>query len=108
MPTTIDFALLTGNETVNELSRDGQKEHIEDEERAGEEGDREPTPPPPATWTKNEWRLLEQCFTDARDDLACTLDVVEVDVDEINLDEVVQRFVDVDEGKHELIGDWAW
>jgi len=96
---------LTGNETVNELS---QEEHVEDEERTSEEDDHEPTPPPPAPWTKNEWRLLEQCFTDVRDELACTLDVVEVDVDEIDLDEVIQRFVDADEGKHELVGDWAW
>jgi len=98
---------MTGNDTVSELSCDGQKEHVEDEKRASEEEDHEPTPPPSA-WTKNEWRLLEECFTDIRDDLACTLDVVEVDVDEIDLDEVVQRFVDIDEGKHELVGDWAW
>jgi hypothetical protein len=99
VPTTVDFARLTGNETIDELPRDEQEEHPEEE--------REPTPPL-ASWTKNEWRLLEQCFTDVRDDLACSLDVVEVDVDEIDLDEVVQRFVEIDEGKHELVGNWAW
>jgi hypothetical protein len=98
---------MTGNETVGELSCGGQKEQVEDERRAGEEEDHDLTPPP-APWTKNEWRLLEECFTDVRDDLACSLDVVEVDVDEIDLDEVVQRFVEIDEGKHELVGDWDW
>jgi hypothetical protein len=106
VPTTVDFARLTGNETADDLSCGEQEEHVEDEERAEE--DPEPAPLPPAPWTKDEWRLLEHCFTDIRDDLACTLDVVEVDVDEIDLDEVVQRFVDIDEGEHELVGDWAW
>jgi hypothetical protein len=107
VPTTVDFAQLIGNEPVDELSRDGPEEHVEDEVHISEEDERELTPPP-APWTKNEWRLLEQCFTDIRDELACTLDVVEVDVDEIDLDEVIQRFVEADEGKHELVGDWAW
>lgn len=106
MPTTVDFAVMTGNETIGKLSCDDQEEHVEDSQRADEEEAHDLTPPAP--WTKNEWRLLEECFTDVRDDLACTLDVVEVDVDEIDLDEVVQRFVDIDEGKHELVGDWAW
>ena len=97
---------MTGNETIGNLSCDGQEEHVEDSQRADEEEAHDLAPPAP--WTKNEWRLLEECFTDVRDDLACTLDVVEVDVDEIDLDEVVQRFVDIDEGKHELVGDWAW
>ena len=107
MPTTVDFGLMTGNETVDELSCDGQEAHVEDERRASEQEDHNLTPPP-VSWTKNEWRLLEECFTDVRDDLACTLDVVEVDIDEIDLDEVVQRFVDIDEGRHDLVGDWAW
>lgn len=67
------------------------------------------TPQPPASiWTKNEWRQLEQSFTEIRIELACEQDAVEIDPDEVDLDLVVDHFVTAWGKGRELTGDWEW
>jgi hypothetical protein len=59
-------------------------------------------------WTKREWRCLEQCFTDVRLEIAQSLGEPDVDPEEIDLDDVVKRFVDSYAQSYELEGEWSW
>lgn len=59
-------------------------------------------------WTKREWRCLEQCFADLRLEIAQSLGEPDVDPEEIDLDDVVKRFVDSYAQDHELEGEWSW
>lgn len=59
-------------------------------------------------WTKREWRSLEQCFTDVRMETAQALDVEDVDPEEVDLDDVVARFVETYGTGAKLEGEWKW
>jgi hypothetical protein len=52
----------------------------------------------PREWEKNDWKILDACFTDERLDAAEKMGMAEgslADVTDIRLDDVVNRFVDV-------------
>ena len=52
----------------------------------------------PREWGKNDWKILDACFTDERLDTAEKMGMAEgslADVTDIRLDDVVNRFVDV-------------
>jgi hypothetical protein len=59
-------------------------------------------------WTKREWRCLEQCFTDVRMETAHSLDVDDIDPEEVDLDDVVVRFVESYGVGVKLEGEWKW
>ncbi len=59
-------------------------------------------------WTKREWRCLEQCFTDVRMETAQALDVDDIDPEEVDLDDVVARFVETYGTSAKLEGEWKW
>ncbi|KIM26284.1 hypothetical protein M408DRAFT_9939 [Serendipita vermifera MAFF 305830] len=59
-------------------------------------------------WTKREWRSLEQCFTDVRMEAAQALDLDDIDPEEIDLDDVVARFVETYGVNAKLDGEWKW
>jgi hypothetical protein len=63
---------------------------------------------PDPQWTKYNWRCLEQCFTDIRVDIAESLDGELIDPDEIDLEDVVTRFIDTYAAGRELEGEWSW
>lgn len=53
-------------------------------------------PTGPREWGKNDWKILDVCFTDERMDAAEKMGMIEgslADVTDIRLDEVVSRFV---------------
>ena len=55
-------------------------------------------PTGPRDWGKNDWKILDACFTDERMDTAEKMGMAEgslADVTDIRLDDVVNRFVDV-------------
>ncbi|PPR08245.1 hypothetical protein CVT24_001287 [Panaeolus cyanescens] len=65
----------------------------------------------PRGWTKDEWKLLDACFTDQRLFLAEHLGLSEsmAPVNLVNLEDVVQRFVDLVGGEDVVAGfgeDW--
>ena len=52
----------------------------------------------PREWEKNDWKILDACFTDERLDLAEKMGMAEgslADVTDLRLDDVVNRFTDV-------------
>jgi hypothetical protein len=59
-------------------------------------------------WAKQEWRRLEHCFTIIRQELARDYQVESFDPDEVDLDEVVGRFVDIYGDGRALEGEWSW
>lgn len=73
-----------------------------------EEQQEELPPPTMSVWTKHEWRCLEQCFTDVRLEVAEALGEPDIDPEEIELDDVVGRFVDTYAQGRELEGEWDW
>ena len=55
-------------------------------------------PTGPREWGKNDWKILDACFTDERLDAAEKMGMAEgslADVTDIRLDDVVNRFVEV-------------
>ncbi|KAG8841273.1 hypothetical protein FRC20_005119, partial [Serendipita sp. 405] len=78
-----------------------------DVQRAGLTPIRERSVAPPS-WTKHEWRALEQCFTDIRLETAIARGVEDVDPEEVDLDDVVDRFVDNYADGIRLKGEWSW
>jgi hypothetical protein len=55
-------------------------------------------PTGPREWGKNDWKILDACFTDERLDTAEKMGMVEgslADVTDIRLDDVVNRFVEI-------------
>lgn len=60
----------------------------------------------PREWTKDEWKLLDACFTDQRVFLAEHLGLDEelAPVEIVNLEDVVQRFVDLVGGEELITG----
>lgn len=62
--------------------------------------------PPP--WTRQEWKALEQCFTDVRNEAALAAGMDDVDPEDIELDDVVDRFVDNFAQGIRLKGEWSW
>lgn len=63
---------------------------------------------PVQEWTKHQWRCLEQCFTDVRLEVARSMGVLDVDPEDIELDDVVDRFVDLFAEGRKLEGEWDW
>jgi len=64
-------------------------------------------PTGPREWGKNDWKILDACFTDERLDTAEKMGMVEgslADVTDIRLDDVVSRFVEVIGGDAVLAG----
>lgn len=59
-------------------------------------------------WNKQEWRRLEHCFTTIRQELAREYQVDQFDADEVDLNEVVGRFVDIYGEGRVLEGEWSW
>jgi hypothetical protein len=70
-------------------------------------------PTGPREWGKNDWKILDACFTDERLDAAEKMGMAEgslADVTDIQLDDVVNRFVEVIGGDAVLGGlglSWA-
>lgn len=63
-------------------------------------------PTGPREWGKNDWKILDACFTDERLDAAEKIGMTEgslVDVTDIRLDDVVNRFVEVIGGDTVLV-----
>lgn len=61
----------------------------------------------PREWGKNDWKILDACFTDERLDVAEKMGMAEgslADVTDIRLDDVVNRFVEVIGGDAVLVG----
>jgi len=61
----------------------------------------------PREWAKNDWKILDACFTDERLDVAEKIGMAEgsmADVTDIRLDDVVSRFVEVIGGDAALAG----
>jgi len=55
-------------------------------------------PTGPREWGKNDWKILDACFTDERLDAAEKMGMAEgslADVTDIRLDDVMNRFVEV-------------
>lgn len=55
-------------------------------------------PTGPREWEKNDWKILDACFTDERLDRAERMGMTEgclADVTDVRLDDVVNRFIDV-------------
>jgi hypothetical protein len=55
-------------------------------------------PTGPREWRKNDWKILDVCFTDERLDAAEKMGMAEgalADTTDIRLDDVVNRFVDI-------------
>lgn len=64
-------------------------------------------PTGPRGWGKNDWKILDACFTDERLDAAEKMGMTEgslADVTDIRLDDVVNRFVEVIGGDAVLAG----
>ena len=64
-------------------------------------------PTGPREWAKNDWKILDACFTDERLDVAEKMGMAEgslADVTDIRLDDVVSRFVEVIGGDAALAG----
>ena len=64
-------------------------------------------PTGPREWGKNDWKILDICFTDERMDAAEKIGMVEgsmVDATDIRSDDVVDRFVDFIGGNAVLAG----
>ncbi|KAG8831168.1 hypothetical protein FRC17_003554 [Serendipita sp. 399] len=62
----------------------------------------------PLSWSKQEWRALEQCFTDIRLETATARGVEDINPEEVDLDDVVDRFVDNYAEGIRLKGEWSW
>lgn len=63
-------------------------------------------PTGPREWGKNDWKILDACFTDERLDAAEKIGMTEgslMDVTDIRLDDVVNRFVEVIGGDTVLV-----
>ena len=61
----------------------------------------------PREWAKNDWKILDACFTDERLDAAEKMGMAEgslADVTDIRLDDVVSRFVEIIGGDAALAG----
>ena len=54
-----------------------------------------PSPrPAPEKWSRADWKLLDKCFTAERTEL-CRQRDIDVDVDEVDLEGVVERYLDM-------------
>ncbi len=62
--------------------------------------------PPP--WSRQEWKALEQCFTDIRTEAALAAGVEDIDPEDVDLDDVLDRFVDNYAQGIRLKGEWSW
>ena len=64
-------------------------------------------PTGPREWGKDDWKILDACFTDERLDAGEKMGMTEgslADVTDIRLDDVVNRFVEVIGGDAVLVG----
>lgn len=60
----------------------------------------------PREWSRSDWKLLDACFTDARLEVGARWGGEETlgDVDAVDLEDVVQRFVDIFGGETVISG----